>query len=71
VSLETAIRAYTLNEAYASFEEDVKGSIEEGKLADFVMLSEDIFEIDPKRIGEVEVVMTILGGEEVYRSERF
>jgi predicted amidohydrolase YtcJ len=71
VSLETAIRAYTLNEAYASFEEDVKGSIEEGKLADFVILSEDIFEIDPKRIGEVEVVMTILGGEEVYRSERF
>jgi len=71
VSLETAIEAYTINEAYASFEEDVKGSIEAGKLADFVILSENLFDIDPKRIGEVEVLMTVVGGREVHRSDRF
>jgi predicted amidohydrolase YtcJ len=71
VSLETAIRAYTLNGAYASFEENVKGSIEEGKLADFVVLSENLFEIDPKRIGEVQVILTVVGGREVYRSTAF
>ena len=71
VSLEKAIEAYTLNEAYASFEEDVKGSIEKGKLADFVVLSENLFDIDPEQMGDVEVLLTILGGREVYRSERF
>lgn len=71
VSLEKAIEAYTLNGAYASFEEDVKGSIEEGKLADVIVLSENLFEMDPKRIGEAEVVVTVIGGREVYRSELF
>lgn len=70
ISLEKAIEAYTINEAYASFEEDAKGSLEEGKFADFVMLSENLFEIDPKRIGEAEVLLTVIGGREVHRSER-
>ncbi|MCJ2533361.1 MAG: amidohydrolase family protein, partial [Candidatus Thermoplasmatota archaeon] len=71
ISLEKTIEAYTLNGAYASFEEDIKGSIEDGKLADFVILSEDLFEIEPERIGKVEVVMTVVGGREVHRSGRF
>ncbi|MGB2581209.1 MAG: amidohydrolase [Thermoplasmata archaeon] len=71
VSLEKAIEAYTLNGAYASFEEKVKGSIEEDKLADFIVLSENLFEMDPKRIGEAGVVMTVVGGREIYRSELF
>ncbi len=71
VSLEKAIEAYTLNGAYASFEEKVKGSIEEDKLADFIVLSENLFEMDSKRIGDVEVLMTVVGGREAYLSERF
>ncbi|MGB2825524.1 MAG: amidohydrolase family protein, partial [Thermoplasmata archaeon] len=70
VSLEKAIEAYTLNGAYASFEEDIKGSIEEGKLADFVILSENLFEIEPERIGDVEVLMTVIGGREAHLSGR-
>jgi predicted amidohydrolase YtcJ len=70
VSLEKAIEAYTLNGAYASFEEDIKGSIEEGKLADFVILSENLFEIKPERIGDVEVLMTVIGGKEAHLSGR-
>ena len=62
ISLERAIEAYTINEAYASFEEDVKRSIEEDKLADFIVLSENLFEMDSGRIGETEVVMTVVGG---------
>ena len=71
VSLEKAIEAYTLNGAYASFEEDIKGSIQEGKLADFVVLSDNLFEMPPEDIGKAEVLLTILGGRVVYRSERF
>jgi predicted amidohydrolase YtcJ len=71
VSLEKAIEAYTLNGAYASFEEKIKGSIEEDKLADFIVLSENLFEMDQKRIGEAGVVMTVVGGREIYRSELF
>ncbi|MCL4280403.1 MAG: amidohydrolase family protein, partial [Ignavibacteriaceae bacterium] len=56
----------TLNSAYASFEEKIKGSIEVGKLADFVVLSDDIFSIDPDEIKNVEVEMTIFNGEIVY-----
>lgn len=71
VSLEKAIEAYTINEAYASFEEDIKGSLEAGKLADFVVLSKDLFECAPEEIGECEVLLTVLGGREVYRAKTF
>lgn len=71
IPLEKAIEAYTINGAYASFEEDIKGSIEVGKLADIVILSEDLFEIPVDRIRDVEVLMTVLGGNEIYRSDRF
>jgi len=71
VPLEKAIEAYTINGAYASFEEHIKGSLEVGKLADIVILSEDLFEIPADRIREVEVLMTVLGGREIYRSDMF
>ena len=69
ISVEDAIKCYTLNSAYASFEENIKGSIEPGKLADFVVLSEDILTIDPIRIKEVVVEMTIFNGDIVYERE--
>lgn len=66
ISVEDAIKCYTLNAAYASFEEKVKGSIEVGKLADFVVLSHDILTIDPVKIKDVKVDMTVFDGEIVY-----
>jgi hypothetical protein len=66
---EEAIKCYTLNSAYAAFEENVKGSIEPGKLADFVVLSEDILTINPAEIINVEVDRTIFDGEVIYQRE--
>lgn len=68
ISVEQAVKAYTLDAAYASFEENIKGSIEVGKLADFVVLSENIFEIPSKEIQNVNVVNTIFDGEYVGHS---
>jgi hypothetical protein len=67
ISVEEAIKCYTLNAAFASFEEKIKGSIEIGKLADFVVLSEDILTIDPVKIKDVKVELTIFNGEIVYQ----
>jgi len=66
ISVEEAIKCYTLNGAYASFEEKIKGSIEVEKLADFVVLSDDILTIDPVKIKDVKVEMTVFDGEIVY-----
>ena len=61
-----ALRLYTVNGAYASFEEKIKGSIEEGKLADMVVLNRDILSIPEDELKDMEVEMTIVGGEIVY-----
>jgi hypothetical protein len=66
ISVAEAVRAYTLGSAYAEFQEQDKGSIEVGKLADLAMLSHDIFTIDPIEIEKVKVVMTIMDGRVVY-----
>jgi predicted amidohydrolase YtcJ len=66
VTVAEAVRAYTMGSAYASFEETIKGSIEEGKLADFVVLSEDIFHMDAAEIRNVKVDLTVLGGKVVF-----
>ena len=71
ITVENAVRAYTLGAAYASGEEREKGSITPGKLADLVVLSQDIFAIAPMAILETEVEATILDGRFVYRHEEF
>ena len=66
ISVDDALRAYTINGAYASFEENDKGSIERGKLADFTMIDRDITRIAPETIRDAHVTMTIVGGRVVY-----
>jgi len=69
VSVFEAVYAYTLGAAYASFDESIRGSIEAGKLADLVILSQDIFEIDLDEIPQVEVLATIFDGKFVHGKE--
>jgi len=66
ITLEETIHAYTMGSAYAEYQEDVKGSITPGKLADIVILSEDIFDVAPERWPEVLADITIVGGRIVY-----
>ena len=70
LTVAEAIEAYTMGSAYAEFQENVKGSITPGKLADMVVLSEDIFSIDPARIRDVKVVKTVIGGKIVWGEKR-
>jgi predicted amidohydrolase YtcJ len=63
-----ALESYTINVAYSAFEEDIKGSITPGKLADFVVLSQDILTIPEGQIPETEVLYTIVGGKVVYEA---
>jgi predicted amidohydrolase YtcJ len=63
ITVEEAIRLYTLASAYASFEENLKGSISAGKLADLVVLGEDPRRVDPDEIKDIPVEMTVVGGE--------
>jgi len=63
---DEALRSWTIEGAYAAFEEKIKGSLEPGKLADFVLLSDDITRIPPAEILKTHVVMTVVGGEVVY-----
>jgi predicted amidohydrolase YtcJ len=69
ITLQQALKAYTLNGAYASFEEDLKGSLEPGKLADFVILEKDITAIDPTEIRSVKVIRTVVGGQTVFEEK--
>ena len=69
ITIEEAIKAYTLNTAYAGFEEDIKGSLEVGKLADFVILSDNLLTMDPDGIKDVVVLMTVVGGRVVHEAE--
>jgi len=69
ISVEEAVRAYTSGSAFAEFQDEIKGTITAGKLADLVMLSRDIFKIDPKDIEKVKVVLTIVDGRVVYEPE--
>jgi predicted amidohydrolase YtcJ len=66
ISVEETVRAYTVGSAYAEFQDQVKGTVSVGKLADLVLLSRDIFKIDPKEIENVKVVMTMVDGQVVF-----
>ncbi len=66
MSREEALKSYTLNGAYAAFEEDIKGTLTPGKLADITVLSKDIMTIPEDEILSTEVVYTIVGGEIMY-----
>jgi len=68
ISVDEAVRAYTTGSAYAEFQEQQKGTIAAGKLADLVILSQDIFKIDPVAIENVKVVLTIVDGRVVYEA---
>jgi len=67
LTVEEAIKMFTLGGAYASFEEDRKGTLEPGKLCDFVVLTQDPHEISPEEIKDLEVLMTVVGGEIAYK----
>ena len=69
ITVEEALSCYTINAAYASFEENLKGSLEIGKLADFIVLEKNIITIPPEQIRNVKVLMTVVGGKEVYRKK--
>lgn len=69
VSVEQALRAYTYEAAYASFEEDVKGTLKPGMLADFVLIDRDLTAIPPEDIRNARVLRTIVGGRVVYSAD--
>ncbi len=68
ISATQALALYTVNGAYVSFEEDIKGAIAPGKLADIVVLSDDPLRVPPERIKDIRVEMTIIGGEVVWEA---
>ncbi len=68
VGLGQAIEAYTLGAAIAGRRETREGSLEAGKFADLIILSQNIFETDPRAIGQTEVLLTMVGGTRVYQS---
>ncbi|MDA0994979.1 MAG: amidohydrolase [Proteobacteria bacterium] len=68
ISVTEAMRICTVHGAYASFEEDVKGSLVPGKLADFVILENDPHDVDPDAIKDIKIVRTVMGGRTVYEA---
>lgn len=68
ISVEEAIKVGTINGAYASYEEDIKGSLENGKLADLVVLEKDPTQTDPSTIVDIKIERTMVGGKWVYES---
>ena len=71
ISLEDAIRGYTLGAAFAGRREKSEGSLEPGKLADLIILSQDLFQIAATKIGDTQVLLTMVGGKVVYQSPQW
>ena len=62
-----ALRSYTIDAAYGAFEEDIKGSLEPGKLADFTIFTHDLMTLPEDSILQTKVFMTIVGGKQVFK----
>ncbi len=69
ISIEDALKTYTINAAYAAFEEKIKGSIEVGKLADFVILNKNPLEVSKDEIKDIQVMETIIRGKSVFKKQ--
>jgi predicted amidohydrolase YtcJ len=68
ITVEAALRHYTRDGAYATFDDDVRGMLKKGMLADLVVLSKDILTIPPSEILKTKVLLTVMGGKDTYRS---
>lgn len=68
ITVDEALRVNTINGAYATREESIKGSITPGKLADFVMLAEDLHTVDAGKIKDISIVRTVVGGVTVFQA---
>ena len=68
ITIEEAIRLYTVDAAYASFEENIKGSLAVGKLADFIVLSDNPLQVKPEDLKNVKVLETYVGGQRIFSS---
>ena len=66
IGVEDALRAYTLGGAHASFEEQEKGTLEPGKLADLVLIDRDLTRVPPETIRDAKVMLTVVGGQAVF-----
>ncbi|MDH4557831.1 amidohydrolase [Pseudomonas sp. BN417] len=71
ISIEDALRGYTLNAAHAAWRDDCTGSLSAGKYADLIVLDRNLFEISPYEIGQTQVLLTLLEGQEVHRDPGF
>ena len=71
ISLEDAIKGYTWGAAFAGHREKEEGSLEAGKLADLILVAQDLFKIPPSEIGKTEVLLTMVGGKVVYESPQW
>jgi predicted amidohydrolase YtcJ len=70
ISLADAIKGYTLNAAYAGHREKTEGSLEPGKLADLIIVSQNVFEVDPHHLVDTKMVLTMVGGRLVYEQTK-
>ena len=71
ISLADAIKGYTINAAFAGHREKTEGSLEPGKVADFIVVSQNLFEAPPPKIAETAVLLTVVGGKVAYKSAKF
>src|SRR4029078_3238226 len=69
VSLEDTIQAYILGAAFAGHREKTEGSIEPGKLADLIVLSQDLFKLDPRKVADMKVSLTLVGAKVVSQAQ--